>query len=92
MTHAWEALEIMAKSRNVVKEITMRPFVEACLNEKARDIAVFNNDRIDKRVPMECFILLKIYEEAGELAIYLKDQRSLMMILQMVLIHKLLLI
>ena len=84
MTHAWEALEIMAKSRNVVKEITMRPFVEACLNEKARDIAVnFAMIAIDKRVQMECFILLKIYEEAGELAIYLKDQRSLMMILQM---------
>ena len=38
---------------------------------------------VDKRVQMECFILLEIYDEAGELAIYLKDQRSLMMILQM---------
>ena len=29
------------------------------------------------------YILLKIYEEAGELAIHLKDQKSLVMILQM---------
>ena len=38
---------------------------------------------VNKRVQMECYILLKIYEEAGELAIHLKDQKSLLMILQM---------
>ena len=75
---------MMAKSRNIVKEITIRPFVEACLKEGARDIAVkFAMIAVNKRVQMECYILLKIYEEAGELAIHLKDHKSLLMILQM---------
>ena len=83
-THAWDSLEVMAKSRNIVKEITIRPFVEACLKEGARDIAVkFAMIAVNKRVQMECYILLKIYEEAGDLAIHLKDQKSLVMILQM---------
>jgi|EP00945_MAST-04E_sp_MAST-4E-sp1_P003242 hypothetical protein len=84
-THAWDALEKLAKLPSFVKETNgMRPFVEECLKEGKKDVALkLAIMSTNKRVQMECFILLKVWEEAGDLAIHLGDEKALSLIMQL---------
>ena len=81
-THAWDALEKLSQTRKMVKDLTIRPFVEECIKEGARDVALkITIASTDKKAQMECFILLQIWEEAGELAIELDDEKALQIVL-----------